>query len=143
MNRPTPPNSQVCFICGPTHPDGLRLQINSTPDSDGDRAVIALPDFVAGRVVGSAHPGIVTCLLDDMISHVILDELKANGMTVNIKTSIHQPVPLNRALGLSVNIESVNGRKVVAMGEVRLKDERTILASGVGMFIIIKENLAS
>ncbi len=70
--RPAPPRAEIqstCFVCGPTHPIGLRIRYELT----GDGVVNArwVPSHAWEGFRGIIHGGIVCTVLDEAMSKAV------------------------------------------------------------------------
>jgi acyl-coenzyme A thioesterase PaaI-like protein len=89
-SAPPPAETQsTCFVCGPTHPIGLRLKF----EADGDRAVSArwTPDRVWEGFRGIIHGGIVSTVLDEAMSKATSTSA-SQALTAEMRVRFRRPV---------------------------------------------------
>lgn len=97
------------------------------------------PDWTFEGLPGYLHGGVIAALFDQVLGLAQLLTGK-DGLTAYLKTSYHQPTPLNRKLRFTAELDRVEGRKKFIVGELWADDLRT--ASCEGLFITEKDNTA-
>lgn len=82
---------------------------------------------------GFAHGGASAALLDEAMGAAIwLDGYRVASVNINI--TYHKPVPLGQLVTVTAQLKESNGKKVTAVGEIRLADGM-LAVSGEGLFI--------
>jgi acyl-coenzyme A thioesterase PaaI-like protein len=100
LPRPAPPEADLasaCFVCGPSHPLGLRIRY--APRADGSMAAHWTPDRNWEGFPGIVHGGIVSTILDEAMSKAVA----ASGhkaLTAELKVRFRRPVPLDREVAI-------------------------------------------
>lgn len=125
-----------CFACGNANPIGLNLSFYRQGDyvcSD-----ITLEKNYEGWE-NMAHGGIVSTLLDEVMSWAVLYFRRIFFVTRTIKIKYLRPVPLHRLLTVKAGmIEGQNRRLCKARGLIQDEDEN-ILARGEATFAILSD----
>jgi uncharacterized protein (TIGR00369 family) len=89
-SAPSGPEVQsTCFVCGPTHPNGLHVRF--TPTADGSVRARWKPEHTWEGFHGFVHGGIVSTLLDEAMSKAVA----AHGcvaLTAELKVRFRHPV---------------------------------------------------
>ncbi len=136
------PNSE-CFGCGPKNQHGLRLK--SFPSGDG---VVASwkpkPEHVAFGNFGSG--GIISVLMDcqgnwaSTYSLMIARGLSSPPGTVTSEYTVKflKPSPADEPWAVSAWTTKIDGDRVSAAGELKVRGEATATMSGI--FIAVKES---
>ena len=125
-----------CFACGTANPVGLNLSFYRQGDyvcSD-----ITLERNYEGWE-NMAHGGIVSTLLDEVMSWAVLYFRRIFFVTRTIKIKYLRPVPLYRLLTVKARlIEGQNRRICKARGLIQDEDEH-VLARGEATFAILSD----
>ena len=129
----------LCFACGPRNPYGLKLHF----ERDGDRVVskfTALEEYQG--FPGYLHGGIITALLDEVMSRVSIVNQNRWSMTAGIDVHFRKPVFIGQEVtAVAEHLES-NRRVVTAQAELVLPDG-TVAAKATGRFFHVpQERLA-
>src|SRR3990172_6796397 len=115
------PNSKNCFACGLENPFGLILEFYA----DGEGGVVgkySIPGQFEGYP-GIAHGGIVTTILDEILSRVFLVEDHNRLMyTAKMTTRFRGHVPVEQELHLSGQAIRDRDRTAEAAAQIRDKD---------------------
>ena len=127
-----------CFVCGPNNVSGLQLRFHS----DRNRVMTT---FRGGShhqgFPGRVHGGILTALLDEVMSRVSLLEDRWT-MTARMEVRFRLPVPLDEEV-TAIGWKSASRRGLwEALGNVMLSDGE-VAAEAVGTFLEVpNETLA-
>ena len=88
-----PPPAEVesaCFVCGPSHPRGLRIRYVRA--ADGSVAARWTPDRTWQGFPGMIHGGIVSTILDEAMSKAVAAS-RCQALTAELKVRFRRPVP--------------------------------------------------
>ena len=129
----------LCFACGPRNPYGLKLHF----ERDGDRIVsrfTALEEYQG--FPGYLHGGIITALLDEVMSRVSIVNQNRWSMTAGIDVHFRKPVFIGQEVTAVAEHLETNRRVVTARAELVLPDG-TVAAKATGRFFHVpQERLA-
>ena len=129
----------LCFACGPRNPYGLKLHF----ERDGDRIVsrfTALEEYQG--FPGYLHGGIITALLDEVMSRVSIVNQNRWSMTAGIDVHFRKPVFIGQEVTAVAEHLETNRRVVTAQAELVLPDG-TVAAKATGRFFHVpQERLA-
>ena len=109
----------LCFACGPRNPYGLKLHF----ERDGDRIVsrfTALEEYQG--FPGYLHGGIITALLDEVMSRVSIVNQNRWSMTAGIDVHFRKPVFIGQEVTAVAEHLETNRRVVTAQAELVLPD---------------------
>ena len=124
-----------CFACGIENPHGLHLA------GFREEGGWYICDFVPARHhqgwAGITHGGILSTLLDEMMTRVIWAR-GIDAVTAELTVRFRRPVETGIALQLRAQIVSERGRLTVTRAEALLPDA-TVAAEAEGKFIVVKE----
>ena len=141
QHRPLNDNTDygLCFVCGPRNPWGLKLHF----ERDGLRVKSS---FVAREVYqgfpGLLHGGIITALLDEVMSRVLLILENRWTMTAKMETQFRKPVHIGSQITMFGEIDEVNKRMPRVKGKLLLPDG-SVAATAQGSFIYVPETQLS
>ena len=129
----------LCFACGPRNPSGLQLRF----ESDGDKVTTTFQ----GREMhqgfpGYVHGGIISALLDEVMSRVSLLENRW-AMTARMDVRFRQPVLMDQKVTAIAEKTRVIRGFLEARGRVVLPDG-TVAVDATGRYAYLPyETLAS
>ena len=137
QHRPLNDNTDygLCFVCGPRNPWGLKLHF----ERDGLRVKSS---FVAREVYqgfpGLLHGGIITALLDEVMSRVSVLE---NKWTVTAKLEVRylKPIPINTEITAYGKKKSSKHGLWETEGWIELKNG-IVAAKATGLFAKIENS---
>lgn len=106
---------QMCFVCGPENPIGLRLSFSF----DGDRYVTR---FTPGRehqgYAGITHGGIISTVLDEVMARLV--HVKGHqAVTAELTVRLRKPAPTGQELVFQGWIVGERGRILDCAAEAR------------------------
>lgn len=108
-------DDQMCFVCGPKNPMGLRLSFSI----DGNRYVTRFtPGPEHQGYVGITHGGIIGTVLDEVMARLV--HVKGHqAVTAEITVRLRKPAPTGRELVFAGWIVSERGRIIDCAAEAR------------------------
>ena len=126
-----PPHSPNCMGCGPDNPAGLGLRMR--PDGEGVAGEVTFGPNHEGAP-GFAHGGAVATALDDALG-MLLMRVRRAAVTRRLEVDYERPCFVGRRYEVSASCESVDGRKLWVVAELREGDQR--VAAARGLFICV------
>ena len=121
-----------CFGCGGNNPIGLKLSF----EWDGK---VARAEFTPAELYqgwsGIVHGGIITCILDEAMSHAAFSEGRP-CVTATIEVKLKRPAIVDRPLIATASITKRNRRLTEARATIHLKDG-TLVAEGTATQVVI------
>lgn len=129
-------DSQACFVCGKSNPQGLKLEFFE----EENRIVTHFhPLTVHQGWPGFVHGGIIASILDETIGRAgfLID---AWTMTGRLEVRYRQPAPIDQELTFVGMIVRERGRALEMEGFAQLPDG-TIVAEGRGLYMRVSEEL--
>jgi acyl-coenzyme A thioesterase PaaI-like protein len=123
-----------CFACGTNNPIGLKLDFYRRGDS------VCSDVFLSSNHVGwqnMAHGGIISTLLDEVMSWTVIYFKKAFSVTRRMQVRYLKPVPVEVELTVKGTLTS-EGKSNSCKAEAVLFDtEGNVLAKGEGDFAVL------
>ena len=125
----------LCFACGPRNPYGLKLHM----ERDGNRVVskfTALEEYQG--FPGYLHGGVITALLDEVMSRVSMITHNRWSMTAGIDVHFRKPVFIGQEVTAVAEHLETSRRMVTAKAELLLP-EGNVAARATGRFFFVPE----
>ncbi len=133
------PQGHYCFACGTANPIGLQLKFYRLDDA-------VCSDIILGKEYegweNMAHGGIVSTLLDEVMSWTIIYFKRDFFVTRRMRVKYVRPVLIGHPLTVRGRILSSDSRVVKARGEV-LDQEGRLLARSDAEFVFVPEGKLS
>lgn len=123
------------FGSGPDNPHGPHLEFSL--DENGAVGEVTFPAKFQGWP-GMVHNGLLMLGLDDAMFFATVNATGSYSMSVQLKLMMEQPVMVDEPLLIKAWADKVDGRKVYTKGEIRRKQDNSLLARGKGLFILVK-----
>ncbi|RJP53008.1 MAG: PaaI family thioesterase [Anaerolineaceae bacterium] len=120
-----------CFVCGSEDSSGMGVTWYAQ-DDNSIFAEVMLTRAQQGPP-GFAHGGASAALLDEAMGAAIW-QAGYRVASVNLNITYHKPVPLGQPFKVTAQLKESNGKKVTAVGEIRLADG-ALAVSGEGLFV--------
>ncbi|MBI4187105.1 MAG: PaaI family thioesterase [Chloroflexi bacterium] len=124
-----------CFGCGSNNPIGLKLRFHW----DGKAA---RTEFTAAELYQGwpdiVHGGIITCILDEAMSHAALFE-GMNCVTAEMQVKLKRPARINERLIGTASVTKKNRRLVEARASIHLADG-TLVAEATAKQVVATLN---
>lgn len=115
-------DDQMCFVCGPKNPIGLKLEFSFIGD-------VYVTRFTPGPehqgYVGVTHGGIVATVLDEVMARLVYAKGR-NAVTAEITVRLKHPARTGEELLFSGWIEGERGRVIDCAAEARDSSGRVI-----------------
>ena len=126
-------DDQMCFVCGPENPIGLRLEFWD----EGDRYCTRFtPEPRHSGYAGITHGGILTAILDEVMGRLLwVRNLRAATAQMEVRWS--RSAPIGEPLHISGWIEEVRGR-LVRCAAIAHNDAGQVVARATGKFMRMK-----
>jgi len=111
------PNSSnhFCFGCSPVNPSGLQMKFYA--DRNTVFSNVTIPDHLCGWS-NIAHGGVLTTILDEIMSWAALYFLKRITMTKSMTMEFIKPVQIQRPLKAEGKVLEVTGKHDAVMGGI-------------------------
>lgn len=123
-------NDNHCFVCGKENPVGLQLDIHRAEDGQTVLAECTPPPHFQGWH-NVLHGGILSTLVDEVITYVGIYTLDAAVMTAQLEVRFLKPAPIGERLRIRAWPVKRSRRYVKADAEVTLPDgTQVVRASG-------------
>ena len=130
------PQGHHCFACGTANPIGLNMQFYFTDDA-------ICSDITLGRYhegwQNMAHGGIITTLLDEVMSWAIIYFKRAFFVTRKIDLKYVRPVLIGTPLTVKGWLtDAAESPRIKTVGEIR-DDQGRLLVKSTGEFVLLSE----
>ena len=126
-----------CFDCGTNNPIGLKLNFYLQGNSICSDVVLS-KNHVGWQDM--AHGGIISTLLDEVMSWTVIYFKKAFSVTRQIQVRYLRPVPVEVPVSVKGEITSDMTSRSCRAEAILLDSEGNILAKGEGEFVILSED---
>ncbi len=122
-----------CFYCGPNHPSGLKMKFYT--DEEKVYSSITIPDQLCGWN-HLAHGGVVTALLDEIMSWASSYLLKKIVLTKTITIDFIKPVFIGEELRVEGEVfERINEKEVIMKGYI-FNNDGELFTQSTGTFAL-------
>jgi len=101
-----------CFGCSPVNPSGLQMKFYTSESAVYSK--VAVPDHLCGWN-NLVHGGVLTTILDEIMSWTAIYLLKRVPMTKSISVDFLKPVRVGRALRVQGTVLEKTGKREVLM----------------------------
>ena len=125
-------DAPMCFACGKDNPIGLQIDFTV----NGDRCSAEFTPN--GNHVGyqnTVHGGIVFSCLDDVMANVLYQQ-KRKAHTAKCEIRYRKALQVGQTVILNGWIENERRRLIVLKGEVRLKEDDSLVAEADASFML-------
>jgi len=111
--------------------------------TDGDKVFsnVTIPDHLCGWS-NIAHGGVITTILDEIMSWAALHFLKRITMTKSMQIEFIKPVYINRRLRAEGNVLEVRGKHDAVMEGILYSDNTVVCARSTANFSIFSPKVA-
>lgn len=135
------PNSSdhYCFGCSPVNPSGL--QMNFFADQDTVFSNVTIPDHLCGWS-NIAHGGVLTTILDEIMSWTALHFLKRITMTKSMNIEFIKPVYIRNPLKAEGKVLEITGKHDAVMEGILYNDKGVACAKSTANFAIFSPKVA-
>jgi acyl-coenzyme A thioesterase PaaI-like protein len=132
---PTPFADNYCFVCGKDNPQGFQIKVRYDEADLAAETELSIPREYQGwaEVI---HGGILSTLLDELMAHAIW-RFAGPGLTLSMEVRFHAPLKPGEPIRVRGVMQTPNGSRRLAEGEIiRLSDGQRI-ASGKSRFLLL------
>lgn len=135
------PNSSdhYCFGCSPVNPSGLQMNFFADPDTVFSK--VTIPDHLCGWS-NIAHGGVLTTILDEIMSWTALHFLKRITMTKSMNIEFIKPVYIRNPLKAEGKVLEVTGKHAAVMEGILYNDKGVACAKSTANFAIFSPKVA-
>ena len=126
-------DTHKCFGCSPVNPVGLQMQFHSK--GDAVFSWVRVPDHLCGwsNVV---HGGIVSTILDEIMSRASLYLLRKFVMTKSMTVEFLKPVFVGKEIRAEGKVISVNSEREAEIGGSLYNEDEELCARSSGKFAL-------
>jgi uncharacterized protein (TIGR00369 family) len=135
------PNSSdhYCFGCSPVNPSGLQMNFFADPDTVFSN--VTIPDHLCGWS-NIAHGGVLTTILDEIMSWTALHFLKRITMTKSMNIEFIKPVYIRNPLKAEGKVLEITGKHDAMMEGILYNDKGVACAKSTANFAIFSPKVA-
>ena len=117
-----------CFVCSPTNPIGLHL--NVTVENHRARTEFVPNENMSG-LDGIMHGGFSLMIMDEVMFYAV-ESYEIDSVTLNSNVDFKSPAILGHTLTAEAWVAKRDGRKLVVEGELR--DGDTVVVASKGLY---------
>ena len=135
------PNStdHYCFGCSPVNPSGLQMKFSANNDTVFSR--ITIPDHLCGWS-NIAHGGVITTILDEIMSWAALHFLKRITMTKSMNIEFIKPVYIRNSLNAEGKVFKQTGKHDAVMKGILYNEKGDACAKSTANFAVFSPKVA-
>jgi uncharacterized protein (TIGR00369 family) len=135
------PNSTAhnCFGCSPANPSGLQMKFFANQDTVISN--ITIPDHLCGWSK-IAHGGVLTTILDEVMSWTALHFLKRITMTKSINIDFIKPVYIRNPLKAEGRVMEQTGKHGAVLEGILYNDKGLVCAKSTADFAVFSPKIA-
>ncbi len=135
------PNSSdhYCFGCSPVNPSGLQMKFSA--NSNTVFSTIVIPDHLCGWS-NIAHGGVITTILDEIMSWAALHFLKRITMTKSMQIEFIKPVYIRSSLTAEGKVRNQTGKHDAVMEGILYDEKGDACARSIANFAIFSPRVA-
>jgi uncharacterized protein (TIGR00369 family) len=135
------PNSadHNCFGCSPINPSGLQMEFFAGHDTVVSN--VTIPDHLCGWS-NIAHGGVITTILDEIMSWAALHFLKRITMTKSMDIEFIKPVYIHSLLKAEGKVVAVTGQHDAVLAGILYNDNGAVCARSTAKFSIFSPKVA-
>jgi uncharacterized protein (TIGR00369 family) len=135
------PNStdHYCFGCSPANPSGLQMKFYANQHSVYSK--ITIPDHLCGWS-NIAHGGVLTTILDEIMSWAALHFLKRITMTKSMNIDFIKPVYIHNPLKAEGKVLEKTGTHEAVMEGILYNDQGVACAKSTANFAVFSPKVA-
>ena len=137
-NLPNSPD-HYCFGCSPVNPTGLQMKFSANADRVFSK--ITIPDHLCGWS-NIAHGGVLTTILDEIMSWAALHFLKRITMTKSMNIEFIKPVYIRSPLRAEGKVLAQTGKHDAVMEGILYNEKGTACAKSTANFAIFSPKVA-
>ncbi len=126
-----------CFACGPKNPLGLHLTFAPWGEGGLQSECTPRPEFQGYQDI--VHGGFIGLLLDEVMVNVPWQREKRPVVSAEVTFRLHQPARIGEPLIITAEPDGEPRKHLIPIkGEVRLKKDGTLIASGWAKCVQVK-----
>ena len=135
------PNStdHYCFGCSPVNPSGLQMKFSANDDTVFSS--ITIPDHLCGWS-NIAHGGVITTILDEIMSWAALHFLKRITMTKSMNIEFIKPVHIRNSLNAEGKVLKQTGKHDAVMEGILYDENGDACAKSTANFAVFSPKVA-
>lgn len=135
------PNStdHYCFGCSPANPSGLQMKFYANQHSVYSK--VTIPDHLCGWS-NIAHGGVLTTILDEIMSWAALHFLKRITMTKSMNIEFIKPVYIHNPLKAEGKVLEKTGNHEAVMEGILYNDQGVACAKSTAKFAVFSPKVA-
>ena len=133
----TPVSDNYCFVCGQDNPRGFKIQVRYLDAELAAETELSLAKEFQGWA-DVIHGGILATMLDELMAHAVW-HFAGPGVTMSIEVRYHAPLKPDEPILVRGVLQTQNGSRRLAEGEIIRLADSTRIASGKSRFLLIND----
>lgn len=135
---PIPTADDYCFVCGKNNPQGFKIQVRYFDTELAAETEVSIPREYQGWA-DVVHGGILATMLDELMAHAVW-HFAGPGLTLSLEVRFHKPLKPGELIRVRGVMESANGSRRAATGEIIRVSDNQRIASGKSRFLLLPAN---
>lgn len=133
-------NNNKCFVCGENNPYGFKVK-PQVKNGGAEVYIECIPPNHMQGWAGILHGGIISTLLDEVITHIGIESYSGPAVTAQLEVRFRKPAPTGVKLLISAERIKMSRRMIEATAVVKLTDS-TVIATGFGKVMPVGDSFA-
>ena len=133
-------NNNNCFVCGENNPYGFKVK-PQVRDNGAEVFIECTPPNHMQGWAGILHGGIISTLLDEVITHIGIESFAGPAVTAQLEVRFRNPAPTGVKLLVSAERIKMSRRLIEATAVVELSDS-TVIATAIGKVVPVNDSFA-
>jgi acyl-coenzyme A thioesterase PaaI-like protein len=134
----SPVSDNYCFVCGQDNPKGFKIKVRYLEDETAAETELSLAKEFQGWA-DVIHGGILSTMLDELMAHAVW-HFAGPGLTLSMEVRFHAPLKPDEPIRVRGVLQTQNGSRRQAEGEIIRKADNVRIASGKSRFLLLKNN---
>ena len=134
----TPVSDNYCFVCGQDNPRGFKIKVRYLEDETAAETELSLAKEFQGWA-DVIHGGILSTMLDELMAHAVW-HFAGPGLTLSMEVRFHAPLKPNEPIRVRGVLQTPNGSRRLAEGEIIRLADNVRIASGKSRFLLLNNN---
>ncbi len=136
----TPVSDNYCFACGKDNPRGRKIKVRYDETATAAETELALPREYQGWA-DVIHGGLLATLLDELMAHAVW-HFAGPGLTIGMDIRFYAPLKPGEAIRVRGVLQTQNGSRRQAEGEITRVADGQRIATGKSRFILLGSDQA-
>ena len=130
-------SDNYCFVCGKDNPRGFKIEVRYLDAEMAAETELSLAREFQGWA-DVIHGGILSTMLDELMAHAVW-HFAGPGLTLSLEVRFHAPLKPDEPILVRGVLQTPNGSRRLAEGEIIRLADNTRIASGKSRFLLLEK----